>query len=845
MKYIILKKARFINPKKHKKAGFMRKGIAVACLAALCVSAGYMWGNFPGSSAADNTSAASESLASSSTEGNKQVYTSTNVSSNDSDGTTYTIAQVAEMTAGSVVEITTETVTKGSYLGQYVSQGAGSGVIISADGYIITNNHVIDGASNITVKLKDDDKDYKATLVGTDSKTDIAVIKIEAEGLQPAIFGDSSTLIVGQDVVAIGNPLGSLGGTVTNGIVSALGREIEVEGETMTLLQTNAAINPGNSGGGLFNLKGELVGVVNAKSSGSDIEGLGFAIPSNTAKSVAEDLMNYGYVKGRIGLGMNLIDITDNQTAMMYRVNRLGVYVLKVDNSGSAKDAGLESGDCILSIDGKEVESYSDFTKIIDGHKIVFVAFVIALLWVMQVVFLDDFYKYIKTDEVKSTASTIKNKMKSETESELKESISELSRKGSMSVLLIKPDKTILINAENGMSGPIFTYANNNFDEILASIEDNGGEYLQIISSENIGFYTGEGRQNTESRETRPANQDKRVMNTIFYASAGQLSDGTTAVIILNSNITPVDATVQTIRSQLIIITVILLVGVLLVAMLSSMLISSPIMRINNASKELAKGNYNIKFKGNGYKEIAELSLSLNYASQELSKVDDYRRELMANVSHDLRTPLTLISGYAEVMRDIPGENTSENIQTIIDESNRLNNFVNDVLDLSKFESNVQTLNSEEYNLTQSMQEIVNRIGRMTMVKGYDICFKCDEEVWVNADEMKISQVVYNLLGNAITHTGNDKKVVIRQDIKGNIARISVIDTGEGIPKENLKAIWERYYKVDKEHKRAQVGTGLGLSIVKSIFNLHRIRYGVTSEVGKGSIFWFELPVVR
>ncbi|MEG2489159.1 MAG: trypsin-like peptidase domain-containing protein, partial [Anaerorhabdus sp.] len=209
----------------------------------------------------------------------------------------------------SVVEIRTETVSNNFLLQEYVSEGAGSGVIITSDGYIVTNNHVIDNASTINVTLSDGTS-YPATLIGKDAATDLAVIKIEATNLTMAVLGNSDGISVGDTVVAIGNPLGRLGGSATDGIISALDREITIDNETMTLLQTNAAVNPGNSGGGLFNSRGELIGIVNAKSSGSDIEGLGFAIPVNDVKTVAEQLINDGYVSNRASMGVYLSEVT-------------------------------------------------------------------------------------------------------------------------------------------------------------------------------------------------------------------------------------------------------------------------------------------------------------------------------------------------------------------------------------------------------------------------------------------------------------------------------------------------------------------------------------------------------
>lgn len=275
------------------------------------------------------------------------------------------VAQVAAKVANSVVEITTETVVNNNRLGQYVTSGAGSGVILTEDGYIVTNNHVIEGASSITVRLKNGES-YPATLVGTDEKTDIAVIRITATGLPPAVLGNSAELVVGETAVAVGNPLGELGGTVTSGIISALERQVRIDNETMTLLQTNAAINQGNSGGGLFNAKGELIGVVNAKSSGTGIEGLGFAIPIDTAKPVINQLIEFGYVKGRIDTGFDVIDLTSQEEAFRYRVSETGIYVLQITTGAE----GFAAGDLLVSIDGTAIATLADYQAVLDSHKV-------------------------------------------------------------------------------------------------------------------------------------------------------------------------------------------------------------------------------------------------------------------------------------------------------------------------------------------------------------------------------------------------------------------------------------------------------------------------------------------
>ena len=289
-------------------------------------------------------------------------------SSGEDSGSALSVAEIANLAANSVVEIRTET-TQQSFRGTQTSEGAGSGIIVTNDGYITTNNHVIEGAGSITVTLKNGES-YSATLVATDPDTDIALLKIEAENLQPVVFGDSDSLIVGEAAVAIGNPLGELGGTVTNGIISALDREITLDGQTMNLLQTNAAINPGNSGGGLFNAQGELVGMIVAKSTGTDVEGLGFAIPSNDVKEVVTQLMENGYVQGRIRVGLTLVEINDASSAMMMRTQQTGLYVQSVSENSAAQQAGVQAGDRIISADGTVVNTTAELKEVFNAHSV-------------------------------------------------------------------------------------------------------------------------------------------------------------------------------------------------------------------------------------------------------------------------------------------------------------------------------------------------------------------------------------------------------------------------------------------------------------------------------------------
>ncbi len=271
---------------------------------------------------------------------------------------------VAAAVKDTVVEITTEMAASSSYFQQFVQSGAGSGVIISDEGHIITNHHVIDGATKITVRLTSGEE-YVAQLIGSDAQADIAVLKIDVKNkITYAVIGDSSRLLVGEEVLAIGNPLGELGGSVTNGIISALDRELTIDGQTMRLLQTNAAINPGNSGGGLFNMKGELVAIVNAKSSGTGIEGLGFAIPINYAYEIANELLTNGYVSGRPALGISYFEINNYMDIMRFGVSAYGVYVY------DGGETALQNGDRIISFGDYEISDSATLKNAIQQYRI-------------------------------------------------------------------------------------------------------------------------------------------------------------------------------------------------------------------------------------------------------------------------------------------------------------------------------------------------------------------------------------------------------------------------------------------------------------------------------------------
>ena len=412
-----------------------------------------------------------------------------------------------------------------------------------------------------------------------------------------------------------------------------------------------------------------------------------------------------------------------------------------------------------------------------------FCVLLLAILWIMQTVFLSDMYKFIRKSELKKA----------------------------------------IVLVEKNINSP-------KIEEVLFELE----------ATKEI---TVRPTQDFAPPARFPDRVERRQPVTITKVHEFIMKDGSKISLTFYAMITPVDATVSTLQMQIFIITVIMLLLATLLAIIISKHISNPIEQINQSAKVLAMGNYQTEFHGRGFLEIKELSDTLNTAATELSKVDELRRELMANVSHDMRTPLALIYSYAEMMNDFPCEITSEQSQIIMDETKRLTSLVNDVLDISSIESGISKLNKMNFNLTESLRKTIGRMSELVKSEGCQLTFEYDEDVYLLADEVKITQVFYNLLLNAITHTGDDKAIIVRQSIKGMVVRIEVIDHGEGILQNDLPYIWDRYSKIDKTHKRPKMGTGLGLSIVKKVIEMHNGAYGVDTEIGIGSTFWFQLKI--
>ena len=317
--------------------------------------------------------------------------------------------------------------------------------------------------------------------------------------------------------------------------------------------------------------------------------------------------------------------------------------------------------------------------------------------------------------------------------------------------------------------------------------------------------------------------------------------------IILNTNLEDVDSTTSVLKNQLIYITLIIIILSIIVSIILSKMLNKPIINITNEAKKLAKGNKELNIPESNIKEIDDLRDSLIYASKEINKTDELRRDLLANVSHDLKTPLTMIKAYAEMVRDLNKDNEkkrNENLNIIIEETDRLTLLVNDILNLSKLEANKENLDITEFDLVNLIENIIKKYNIIKETENYNFVLKLPEKALVKGDVNKISQVIYNLVNNAINYTGDDLTVIIEIIENKKTYTVNIIDSGKGIKKEELNIIWDKYYKNEKNHKRSKVGTGVGLSIVKNILDKHNFKYGVISKVGKGTKFYFEITKI-
>ena len=449
-----------------------------------------------------------------------------------------------------------------------------------------------------------------------------------------------------------------------------------------------------------------------------------------------------------------------------------------------------------------------------------FATVILLVTFFFQVLLLGTFFRAIKRNEIETTAQELIEAIGTD---ELHNVAHSAARERALGVLIygISADQEQEISGliECGSSipipkerlGEIYTQALKN--ETLSISRVTFGGYQLEDSGLLDEFFSGDGN---DSHRVQP--------KSIHFLGTQVAKDesGAEYMIIISASYQPLESTSRILSMQYSWILVIVVIMTALTVWLLYRRISKPLIRMTSAAQELAKGKYDTDFSGKGgFRETRALEQSLNYAAEELSKTDKLQKELIANISHDLRTPLTMIKGYGEVMRDLPGENTPENIQVIIDETTRLSELVNDLLDLSKMQAGNVTPRHSSFDMTEAIGEVMGRYEAFTKHQGYTISVVKAGAARVYADRVMILQVLYNLINNAINYTGEDKTVRVEQTVADGRVRVSVTDTGEGIPQEEVPYIWERYYKVDKVHKRAMVGTGLGLSIVRQILDVH------------------------
>ena len=434
-------------------------------------------------------------------------------------------------------------------------------------------------------------------------------------------------------------------------------------------------------------------------------------------------------------------------------------------------------------------------------------ASIISLLYISQARLLNWYYERYKIKSVEEIAINIKK------EDNLEEYLENISESSDLCIEVYDGEEHEIYNEH--AKGCMFRGPNN---KITSLMED------MYNSQKNKEFYT----------IINPEFKSKSLLYGV------RLSDG--KYVYINGQLESLDQASRLITKQSSYIIVVIIVLSILIAVFISNSITKPIREITEKAKKMGEGDLSVEFKHNPIKEIDDLSETLNYAKEEMIKTDDYRRDLMANVGHDLKTPLTLIKSYAEMVRDISYKDESKrnkHLNVIINESDRLNVLVTDILTLSKLEASENPLEIKPYDLCKQIKEIISKFEILELTENYHFDVELPKKAIIKADENKINQVIYNLINNAINYTGEDLTVKIKVKEEKTGYKVEIIDSGKGIDKKDIKHVWNRYYKTDKKHRRNKVGTGLGLSIVKEILDKHGFKYGVKSEIGKGTNFWF------
>lgn len=444
----------------------------------------------------------------------------------------------------------------------------------------------------------------------------------------------------------------------------------------------------------------------------------------------------------------------------------------------------------------------------------IFSILILIFIWIFQIFMLNNYYEYYKTNELSSTLTSIKNNFQKDN---FYETLETVAYNTDFCIEVVQDNNTIYSNIQNN-KGCIDTSSNTRVLKRKLDFMNSDKEYfkLKIINPkfENMTLLYGV------------------KLNSNNY-------------VFLNTSLEPIETTVDILKSQLIIVTFIVIILAIVIAYFISKSLSKPITKLTKSAKDLSNGNYNVDFNvESDILEIKELGESLDYAKDVMKKTDELRRDLLSNVSHDLKTPLTMIKAYAEMERDFESnkEKRENNMNIVIEEVDRLNGLVNDILNLSKLESNMEELKIEKIDLTNLINTILNRFEIFSYTKNYEFIFNYKDELIINADKQKLEQVIYNLISNAINYTGSDNKVYIDVIPDKKRVRVEIRDTGKGIKPDEIDKVWDKYYKSEKKYKRNTIGTGIGLSIVKNIFILHGFKYGIISKVNKGTTFWFEIP---
>ena len=452
---------------------------------------------------------------------------------------------------------------------------------------------------------------------------------------------------------------------------------------------------------------------------------------------------------------------------------------------------------------------------------ILFSMILLIFLWATQVLFLNTFYQSMKENTTKNIMRHIETAYDKKNTEDFINTIAEMASNNDVALYITYIDGTPLISTVSDASS---SRHSRDIQKVNAAMISQNSDNISIIISEGA---------------------DER--KTLACGKILTSSDQPTLIAYAISPLFPMDSTIAILKKQLLWVTGLSLILAALLALYLSSRISTPIRNITRNANRLAQGEYGIIFQGGQYTEANELADTLTRASIELEKSTSLQKDLIANVSHDLKTPLTMVKSYAEMIRDLSGDNPEKrekHLAVIIEEADRLNTLVSDLLTLSRMQSGSIVLNIKEFRLNDEVESVYMYYKLLMEEEGYNISFTCPDDLTIKGDPERLKQVFANLINNALKFCGDDKTVIVTVERKGKYALCQIKDNGVGIAPEDLPHIWERYYKSSSNMVRSTTGSGLGLSIVKEKLSLHKARYGVNSTVGKVTTFWFELELV-